>query len=823
MPRPTQNIIQLTIDGRECRAAEGTMLVDAARANDIEIPYFCYEPKLGNPVGACRMCLVEIEGIPKLQTSCSTPVKDGMVVHTQTERVHHAQNAIVEFLLVNHPLDCPVCDKGGECPLQDITFGWGLGRSRFIEPKRHFEKPLALSPLIAIDRERCILCYRCVRFSQEVAEDYQLIFTERAADTFVGTHDGHPYVAPFSGNIVELCPVGALTSRPYRFRARPWDIEGAGGICTLCPSQCNVEFTVRDEKVMRVRARDAPGAPAGGGPVGHPDVDDGWLCDKGRFAYQAIHVDQRITQPLVRDGGSLRPVSWERALDAAAGLARHKGAIGALVGGQATNEEGFLIQRLMREALESGDIDSGVGEAVPAELTRALAAPALQATVPDIEFAHTVLVVGCEPLDDAPILDLRIRKGVRRRGVRLAVATPRPSALDPNAELVLRFGPGEEGALLSELDRALSSGGAGVAGDVASLAELLRDGGEDVVILWGERCLGADALRSLLAVAQRLGLADREGAGLLEIPAGANGRGLREAGVVPGSGPGYAELSHPGRGARQIAQAVADGGITALYLFQTDPLRDQPDRALWEQAMHHAGVVVAHASVLTEGLAEHANVIFPAESHAEKEGTVVHPDGRLQRLRTAIAHPGSVRAGWSVVAELAKRAGLDIGVLTSPMAFKQLVAAVPFYGELTLEEIGGRGVRWQEREAASEFPTVDITAGSIEPPLAGRVPVTNGGLRLGTYRSIWAAPEVEISPALKFTVAQQQVELAPEDAQRLGIAPGDPVEVSQNGTRLRGTVHVRTGVPAGTAFLADGIAGDSANAFTEPVIEVHKR
>ena len=328
MPRPEQKIIQLTIDGREIQAVEGSMLVDAAKQGDVEIPYFCYEPKLGNPVGACRMCLVEIEGIPKLQTSCSTPVKDGMVVHTQTERVRHAQNAVVEFLLVNHPLDCPVCDKGGECPLQDITFGWGLGRSRFIEPKRHFQKPLALSPLVAIDRERCILCYRCVRFSQEIAEDYQLIFAERGAHSFVTTFDGHPYVAPFSGNIIELCPVGALTSQPYRFRARPWDIEGAGGICTLCPSQCNVTFTVRDEKVMRVLARD------------HAEVDDGWLCDKGRFAYQAIHVDERITEPLVRDGGELRPVSWERALETAAGLAKHRGRVGTLVGGQATNEEG---------------------------------------------------------------------------------------------------------------------------------------------------------------------------------------------------------------------------------------------------------------------------------------------------------------------------------------------------------------------------------------------------------------------------------------------------------------------------------------------------
>jgi NADH-quinone oxidoreductase subunit G len=832
MPRPQQNIIQLTIDGRECRAVEGTMLVDAARANDIEIPYFCYEPKLGNPVGACRMCLVEIEGIPKLQTSCSTPVKDGMVVHTQTERVHHAQNAIVEFLLINHPLDCPVCDKGGECPLQDITFGWGLGRSRFIEPKRHFEKPLALSPLVAIDRERCILCYRCVRFSQEVAEDYQLIFTERGADTFVGTHNGHPYVAPFSGNIVELCPVGALTSRPYRFRARPWDIEGAGGICTLCPSQCNVEFTVRDEKVMRVRARDAPGAPAGGGPVGHPEVDDGWLCDKGRFAYQAIHVDERITQPLVRDGGSLRPVSWERALDAAAGLARHRGAVGALVGGQATNEEGFLLQRLMREALHSSDIDCGFGEAVAPELLRALAAPGLQATVPDIEFAHTVLVVGCEPLDDAPIFDLRIRKGVRRRGVRLVVASARPSALDSGAGLIRRYEPGGEAAFLAGLDRALAGDGDR---EFAELASYVREGGEDVVIIWGERCLDEPALRALFSVARRLGLADREGAGLLEIPAGANGRGLREAGATPGMGPGYAELpldtdrsvSKPGRGARQIAQAVTNGDITALYLFQIDPLRDQPDRALWERALRGAGLVVAHASVLTEGLAEHANVIFPAESHAEKEGTVVHPDGRLQRLRTAIAHPGAVRSGWSVIAELAKRAGLDTGVLTSAMVFKQLVAAVPFYGDLTLEEIGGRGVRWQEREAASRFPAVDgVGAGPIPPapPAPGSAVSTgNGTLRLGTYRPIWAAPEVEISPALKFTVARQQVELAPEDAQRLGIANGEAVEVSQNGTALKAIARVRTGVQAGTAFLADGIAGDSANAFTEPVVEVHKR
>ncbi len=343
MARPEQKWITFEIDGREVRAPEGTMLVDAAKYGDVEIPYFCYEPKLGQPVGACRMCLVEIEGIPKLQTSCSTAVRDGMVVVTTSDRVKHAQNAIVEFLLVNHPLDCPVCDKGGECPLQDISFGWGAGRSRFIEPKRHFKKPVELSPLVAIDRERCILCYRCVRFSQEVAEDYQLVFLERADHTFVGTHDGRPYVAPFSGNIIELCPVGALTSTAYRFRARPWDIEDSGTICTLCPSQCNVTLTIRDDaKVVRVLARD------------NKEVDDGWLCDKGRFAYQAFSSGERITAPMVRDGGSLREVSWERALsEAAAALTRSGERTAAVVGGRATNEEGFLVQRLLREGLGS--------------------------------------------------------------------------------------------------------------------------------------------------------------------------------------------------------------------------------------------------------------------------------------------------------------------------------------------------------------------------------------------------------------------------------------------------------------------------------------
>jgi NADH-quinone oxidoreductase subunit G len=712
MPRPQPRTITFTIDGREVQAPENTMLVDAAKHGDVEIPVFCYEPKLGQPVGACRMCLVEIEGIPKLQTGCSTPVKDGMVVYTQTERVKTAQQSVVEFLLINHPLDCPVCDKGGECPLQDITFGWGGGISRFIEPKRHFVKPLELSPLIAIDRERCILCYRCVRFSQEVSEDYQLVLLERGAHSYVATFDGHPYVAPFSGNIVELCPVGALTSRPYRFRARPWDIEGAGSVCTLCPAQCNVTVTVRDERALRVLARQ------------NDEVDDGWLCDKGRFAYQSFHVDERVIEPLVRDGGELRPVSWERALsEAAAGLKRAGANTAAILGGGSTNEEGLLLGSLLRDGLGSPHIDSRRAGALPLELHRALGDPKLQAKVSDLEFAHAVLVLDVDPLNDAPILDLRLRKGVRRNGVRLVSAT--------TAELL----DGE-------------------------LAAQLSDAGEEIVVLWHERVTsgpnGAHAARALLELAQTLRLAETDGAGLLEIPAASNGRGLREVGALPNAGPGLSEPDAPGRDAHAIAQGLVDGDLAALYLLHSDPLRDLPYGELWGQALAGASTVIAHASFLTDGIREHATVVFPAEAYAEKEGTIVHPDGRIQRLRPAIARPGEVRAEWQVLAELAGKVGLDLDVLTGSMASQRVFDAVPFYAGLTLEEIGGKGVRWQEREAAASFPAGDPD-GAGPASGEGLAPAPADLLEVAGFRSVWDAPEVEFSPALEFLFPRREL------------------------------------------------------------------
>jgi NADH-quinone oxidoreductase subunit G len=821
MARPEPKLITFEIDGREVQAPEGMLLVDAAKQGDVEIPYFCYEAKLGQPVGACRMCLVEIEGMPKLQTSCSTPVKEGMVVITTSDRVKTAQNAIVEFLLVNHPLDCPVCDKGGECPLQDISYGWGAGISRVVEPKRHFEKPLEISPLVAIDRERCILCYRCVRFSQEIAEDYQLVFLERGDHTFVGTHDGHPYVAPFSGNIIELCPVGALTSTAYRFRARPWDIEDAGSVCLLCPSQCNIKFTTRDDtKVMRVLARD------------HKEVDDGWLCDKGRFGYQAIHSPERITAPLVRDGGALREVSWERALsDAASALKRGGATAAAVVGGEATNEEGFLIQRLFREALGSANIDSRSNGLLDPEQARALARPDFAARVSDIDYAESILVLDTSLVDEAPILDLRVRKAVRRNRAKLVVATSRPTTLDPNASAVLRFAPGATEAALGGLAAALAGGPEADLDDLArrsgASVEALRDaaaaisGSGATVILWGERLShgdrGKQTVSALLALARRCGADTADDGGLIEVPSGTNSRGLREVGCLPNFGPGLSDAAENGLGAAQMP----GGGVSAILLFQADPMRTHPDPEAWERALDSAAGVVAFADFLTPALEEHATVVFPAESYAEKEGTVTHPDGRLQRVRQAIAHPGEVRPGWEVLSELSARLGKPVETASVPGIFGEMVQAVSFYGDLTLDEIGGRGIRWQEREQASTLESVPLPDTQLETPPE----LPREGLRLGTVPSLWAGHVTEHATVLRFLKPEQTLEISVEDAQRLGVRSADEVSVSVDGRSVRARARIHDAVPPGSVFLVEGTETDNATALMNGlprVVEVTK-
>ena len=799
--------ITLIIDGREVTANEGEMLHDAAKQGDVEIPVFCYEPKLGEPVGACRMCLVEIEGIPKLQTSCSTPVRDGMVVHTRTDQVKHAQGAVVEFLLVNHPLDCPVCDKGGECPLQDITMGWGPGKTRFTDDKRHFQKPVELSPLVAIDRERCILCYRCVRFSQEVAEDEQLQLLERGDRSFVGTFDDRPYIAPFHGNITDLCPVGALTSYTYRFRARPWDIENSGSVCTLCPSQCNVSFTVRDEEVKRVVARD------------NPDVDDGWLCDRGRYGFEMFGAEERVTGPRLRGRGG---VEWAEAIEKAAAGLKAGGAATAAIVGDASNEEGYLIQRILREALGSPHIDSRVGRGPSADLILRLADPALSARVRDIDSADIILVVGTDPLHRSPILDLRIRKAIRRNGTRLAVATDRPTALDGGAEAVARYNPAAADEFLAGLVEAIRNE---AENDAAPIAEVLR-GAESVVIVWGERVGlgGEEPIWSLLDVAAGLNLETKNGSGLLEVPELANARGLREAGCLPDAGPGLSDASE-GRGTEEIRDALESGELKSLLLFGVDPIRDFPNTEGWKRALAAADHLVLFSTFENQTTAM-ADVVLPVETHAEKDGTVTHPEGRLQRVRPSASRPGDIRPNWGVLAELSLALGHDTGISSQPTAFAALTDAVPFYAGITDSEIGGRGVRWQERGAADALPKpggADGTAsakaessGAPSPDPHSRRVSGEGApdaLALGTYRDLWVGPITELNPPLRFLAPQQRVEISVSDAERLGLKHGDEVRVGENGTSVRAKLDIKERVADGVCFLIEGTSEGNANAL----------
>jgi NADH-quinone oxidoreductase subunit G len=816
---PDQEPITIVVDGVEMQASPGAMLVDAAKHGDVEIPVFCYEPKLGHPVGACRMCMVEIEGIPKLQTACSTPVRDGMVVYTQTDRVKEAQHAVVEFLLVNHPLDCPVCDKGGECPLQDIAMGWGPGKSRVIDPKRHFQKPIPLSPLVKIDRERCILCYRCVRFSQEVAEDEQLQLLERGSSTFVGTFDDRPYIAPFHGNIIELCPVGALTSDAYRFRARPWDIEDAGTVCTLCPSQCNIMLTVRDERIQRVLARD------------NADVDDGWLCDKGRFGYQMVESAERITEPMIREGGALRPASWEEALKAAAlGLAAAGERTAAIVGGSSSNEEGYLAQRIVRRGLGSPHVDSRstglpwessrTGGHAPTELVRnllmELSRPELGASVADLDRAESILVIGTDPLHTMPILDLRIRKAVRLRGARLAVATDRPSALDGGAEETARYAPGFTGGFVSALAAELGAEGYGRApgelgADAERIAGTLKPG--STVIVWA-----GSNVHALPGCARALRL-EEDGAGLIEVPEGANGRGLREVGCLPIAGPGFSDTEQ-GLDADGIRAGLEEGSLEAAVLVNADPVRDFAGGPAWADALGKANFVLA-VSMFDDASTRHADVIFPAESYAEKEGTVTHPDGRLQRLRPGIPHPGNVRPSWEVLSELSARLGEETGIESAPDALAAIASEVSFYSGITHEETGGAGIRWQERSAVSSFPQPDADRATVAGVLTLGGERGDQPIRVGTYRDLWAAEVTDRSPALRFLAPKQAVELAPRDAAQLGLASGDEVNVRSNGTSVRARVSIHERVRPGSGFLVEGL-GDGAGALRGEPVEIER-
>jgi NADH-quinone oxidoreductase subunit G len=438
--------VKLTIDGIAVEVPKGTGLVEAALAAGIEIPVFCYEPRLGAPIGACRMCLCMVEpGPPKPQAACTLQAQDGMVVRTAltSEMAAEAQNATLEFILVNHPLDCPVCDKGGECPLQDLTFRYGPGNTRMTFPKRTFDKPIPISPLIALDRERCILCYRCTRFSELVAEDGQLVAVNRGASTQIATFGDEPYRAPFTGNVIELCPVGALTSTTYRFEARPWEIQDVPTVCGLCPVGCNINATTREGKVKRILSRN------------HYEVDRGWLCDKGRFAYAHLNAEDRLRDPLLRvRRRGFEEVSWERALDEAERLLREaEGRIVTALSGSETVEEAYALAKLLRQGLGSHTA------VLPEETSDALDAYRLPLSA--IAAADVIAVLGDAPVvERAPIVDLWIKEA-RRRGARVLNELDEKAVRGAERAILIWSGPeGHGGATVAAHAQRLGASGA---------------------------------------------------------------------------------------------------------------------------------------------------------------------------------------------------------------------------------------------------------------------------------------------------------------------------------------------------------------------------
>lgn len=685
--------VTLTIDGRATTAPKGTLLVEAAKSAGIDIPVFCYEPRLA-PVGACRMCLVSIERMPKLQTACTTPVAEGMVVNTRSADARAAQSDVLGLLLANHPLDCPVCDKGGECPLQDTTFNYGPGTSTFYEPKRQFEKPIPLSPLIALDRERCIMCYRCVRFQREIAGDEALTVIDRGTSSEIAVSEGRQFDSPFSGNTIELCPVGALTSIPFRFRARPWDLTKVPSVCNQCGVGCNIQIEYRANSILRLTARP------------NPAVDDGWLCDRGRFTYSFVNSPDRIPGPLARRNGELVPVSWEEALDTIAAsfrrIATESGprALAGVISPQATNEELYLFGKLIREGLGSPNLDHWPRGPIIRDGS-GLDAP--RGSIADLDGARTIVVVGMNLIAALPVLHLRIRKAVGL-GARLAILGGNFEEFSALPAVRHELTGGELALLLERVGQDLAGETRSSDGDALALADLLRGGGP-VALLFDRGLIGDGSGGRLITALRRVGrlAGAMEPGGFFGAPVTAsNGQGALDLRIFPESIPAWERgLEHNDTVGAGPAGATAVGlgweelmpgadGIRALMLHGVDPLADPAGAA----AFKRPEFLVVQALTLTE-TARHADVVLPAVSWAEKDGTLTNLDRRIQRIRPAIPPPGAAWPDWRVFLALGRRltsAGFDF---SSPVeVWQALAAATPGYQHVQYSELARTGKQW---------------------------------------------------------------------------------------------------------------------------------
>jgi len=749
---PAVEMVTLVIDDVEVAVPKGTLVIRAAELMGVQIPRFCDHPLL-DPVGACRQCLVEVEGQRKPMASCTTTVTDGMVVRTQftSEAADKAQHGVMELLLINHPLDCPVCDKGGECPLQNQAMSNGRVETRFEDIKRTFPKPINLSSQVLLDRERCVLCARCTRFSEQIAGDPFISLLERGALQQVGIGPGEPFDSYFSGNTVQICPVGALTGTAYRFRARPFDLVSSPSVCEHCASGCAQRTDHRRGVVLRRLAGD------------DPEVNEEWNCDKGRWAFTYARVGDRITTPLVRDeNGALRSASWSEAIAvAAAGL--RSGRAGVLVGGRATTEDAYAYAKFARIALDTNDIDfrSRPHSVEEQEFLAAHVAGRRDVSYADLETAPVVVLAGFEPEDESPIVFLRLRKAARKHGLRVVTIAPMVSrgSAKLSARVVLTA-PGQETAALD------------------ALADELPP---DAIILVGERLATSPG-----ALSAAIQLSDRTGARLVWIPRRAGDRGAVETGCLPNLLPGARPVAEagarqqlatawhvdelpaePGLDTTDILNAAAGGELDALLIGGVDAV-DLPDPPAALAAIESAGFVVS-LELRESAITALADVVFPISPVAEKAGSFLNWEGRLRPFDPALS--SNAFPDLRVLQILADELGVDLGFRTAEEARAEIAA------------LG----RWDGRRAAppSLAPKEPSPLDLGEAVLAGwRLLLDDGRLQDG-------------EPFLAGTAKPAVVRLSAGTAAGIGASDGDVVNVSTG----RGDIAL----PLAVTEMADGV------------------
>ncbi len=618
---PDPDAVAITINGRSVTARRGDLVIAAAERAGDYIPRFCYHPRMSS-VGMCRQCLVEIDTGrgPMLQPSCMVTVSEGMVVDTESETSKRAQEGILELLLANHPLDCPVCDKGGECPLQDQAFSHGPGESRYVEEKRHYEKPIPISDLVFLDRERCILCDRCTRFADEVAGDALIHFIDRGNATQVNTFPDEPFSSYFSGNTVQICPVGALTAKPYRFKARPWDLEQVESTCTSCSVGCRISVHSSRDRILRFQG------------VDDEAVNWGWLCDRGRFNFESVHSDRRLADPLIRTAEGLATTDWSSALSLTSDLVRSALAAGgadsiAILGGARGTNEDALAWSALADALGIDRRDARLGDGVGLDL---LDLP--RATIADAAAASTIVLIAPDLKEELPVLHLRLRDAALRSGAKIIEFTQTGSGLTRHAWRSIRHLPGAGAQIVSEA----------LAED--AVAAQLASG--PVVVVAGRANLAESAAAVSARVAAVLSAAPD--ARVLPVMRRGNTAGALAAGLSGSAG------------AAQILRDAAEGRIELLILLGADPLADFPDSRLARTALARVGRIVSLDGHLSAS-SEQADIVLPVAVMGEKSGTTTNLEGRVTPVAQKVTVHGTARPDWMIALDLAGRLGVELG------------------------------------------------------------------------------------------------------------------------------------------------------------------